>query len=235
VLDRLTGVVNRAYFMKRLTQEIERCNRYQMPVGVLMIDVDNFKPINDTLGHPQGDAVLKIIAKLVKRDVRVIDLVGRYGGEEFIVMLPEAGVGAANVEPTSKAVLVAERIRRSIEEEFRGLKKPLAVTISIGVVVRRPIHDRHMAAQDMVRISDEQLYKAKTSGKNRYCVFEPEDAGRGAERGGPPSQAETWNPAGKPPMPSEAPTGRAGEPPPTASLGEPTRLGGVEGSTPLPS
>ena len=174
ILDRLTGVHNREYFMKRLIQEVERANRYQLPLSVLMIDIDNFKLVNDTLGHPQGDAVLRIIAKLIRKAVRAIDLVGRYGGEEFIVLLPETGYGNEGTTSAAGAPLVADRIRKSIDDEFRGLQKPLDLTVSIGVVCRRFPEERNTDLRDLIRIADEQLYRAKTSGKNRVCVLTPE-------------------------------------------------------------
>ena len=175
ILDRLTGVHNREYFMKRLIQEIERASRFQLPLSLLMIDIDNFKQVNDSLGHPQGDAVLKIMAKLIKKEVRAVDLVGRYGGEEFIVMLPETGYGE---EATSSAgaIAVAERIRKAVDDEFRGLAKPLNLTISVGVVVRRFPEDRQMDHRELLRVTDEQLYRAKATGKNRVCTLMPEKA-----------------------------------------------------------
>lgn len=172
ILDRLTGVHNREYFMKRLTQEVERANRYQLPLSLLMIDIDNFKLVNDMLGHPQGDVVLKIISKLIKKSVRAIDLVGRYGGEEFIVMLPETGFGE---DPTvGGAVQVAERIRQAVDDEFRGLQKPLNLTVSIGMTARRYPEDHEQDYKEVIRIADEQLYKAKASGKNKVCIHLPE-------------------------------------------------------------
>lgn len=167
ILDRLTGVVNHTYFVKRLAQEIDRSNRYQLPLAVLMIDVDDFKAVNDQLGHPQGDAVLKIVARLIRREVRATDLVGRYGGEEFIVMLPETGF-VDDTSQSSGAEIAAERIRKAIEGEFKHLRKPLAVTVSIGIGVRRQ-QDRQTDARELIRIADEQLYRAKTAGKNRWC------------------------------------------------------------------
>ena len=171
ILDRLTGVHNRDYFLKRLVQEIERANRYKVPLSLLMIDIDNFKLVNDMLGHPQGDAVLKIIAKLIKKEVRAIDLVGRYGGEEFIVLLPETGFGE---EATSGARIVAERIRQAVDDEFRGLQKPLNLTVSIGLAGRRFPEDRGDDYRDLVRLADEQLYRAKATGKNKVCIRSPE-------------------------------------------------------------
>jgi len=168
ILDRLTGVHTREYVMTRLIQEIDRANRYQLPISTLMIDIDNFKLVNDTLGHPQGDAVLKIIAKLINREVRAIDLVGRYGGEEFLVMLPETGYGQDQASAIG-ALIVAERIRKAVDEEFRGLQKPLELTVSVGVAVRRFPEDREMDYQELVRVADVQLYRAKTTGKNKVC------------------------------------------------------------------
>ena len=176
ILDRLTGVHTREYVMTRLIQEIDRANRYQLPISTLMIDIDNFKLVNDTLGHPQGDAVLKIIAKLLKREVRAIDLVGRYGGEEFLVMLPETGYGQDQASAVG-ALVVAERIRKAVDEEFRGLQKPLGLTVSVGVAVRRFPEDREMDYQELVRVADVQLYRAKTTGKNRVCSSLQENPG----------------------------------------------------------
>ena len=176
ILDRLTGVHNREYFMKRLIQELERANRYRLPLSLLMIDIDNFKLVNDMLGHPQGDAVLKIISKLLKKSVRVIDLVGRYGGEEFVVMLPETGFGEEAAGRAGGAAHVAERIRQAVDDEFRGLQKPLNLTVSVGVVCRRFPEDREHDYQELIRLADEQLYKAKTTGKNKVCIHLPDSA-----------------------------------------------------------
>jgi diguanylate cyclase (GGDEF)-like protein len=176
ILDRLTGVHTREYVMGRLFQEIDRANRYHLPVSLLMIDIDNFKLVNDMLGHPQGDAVLKLIARLIKREVRAIDLVGRYGGEEFIVMLPDTGYGQGQASAAG-ALVVAERIRKAVDDEFRGLQKPLALTVSVGVAVRRFPEDREMDSQELVRLADVQLYQAKTTGKNRVCSVLQENPG----------------------------------------------------------
>ena len=176
ILDRLTGTHNREYFMKRLVQELERANRYQLAVSLLMIDIDNFKLVNDMLGHPQGDVVLKIIAKLIKSSIRVIDLAGRYGGEEFIVLLPETGYGEG-ASSGAGAIAVAERIRKAVDDEFQGMQKPLSLTISLGVVCRRFPEDRDVDYQELIRRADEQLYRAKTTGKNKVCVFAAEPSG----------------------------------------------------------
>ncbi|MBI3997244.1 MAG: GGDEF domain-containing protein [Candidatus Omnitrophica bacterium] len=173
ILDRLTGVHNREYFMKRFMQELERANRFQQPLSLLMIDIDDFKAVNDTLGHPQGDAVLKIIAKLIRQEVRAIDLVGRYGGEEFIAMLPETGYGEESASAVGSMAL-AERIRKAVDEEFKGMQKPLNLTVSVGLAVRRFPEDRQVDHRELLRLADEQLYRAKTSGKNKVCAVVPE-------------------------------------------------------------
>ena len=173
ILDRLTGVHNRTYFMKRLAQELDRATRYHYPLTLLMIDVDNFKQVNDTLGHQQGDALLKVIAKFLKKGLRSSDLAARYGGDEFVVMLPETGMKDDDVN-NSGAMVVAERLRRLVDDEFQGLQKPLNVTISIGVSVKRYPQDRDMDVRDLIRIADEQLYRAKTTGKNRVSILSPE-------------------------------------------------------------
>jgi len=173
ILDRLTGLHHREYFMKRLIQEVERANRFQFPLALLMIDIDNFKLVNDMLGHPQGDAVLRIVAKLTRKEVRAIDLAGRYGGEEFIILLPETGYGDETTSAAG-ALVVAERIRKAVDEEFHGLQKPLNLTVSIGVAVRRFPEDKTMDMRELIRLADEQLYRAKTTGKNKVCVYVPE-------------------------------------------------------------
>jgi diguanylate cyclase (GGDEF)-like protein len=173
ILDRLTGVLNRSYFMRRLNQEVDRANRYQLSITLLMLDIDNFKPVNDMLGHQQGDAVLKIAGKLIHKEVRAIDLVGRYGGEEFVVMLPETGYGSGESTDGVGGPVVAERVRKAIEEEFYGMQKPLNITVSIGVACRRFPEDKDMDIQELIRIADKELYRAKTTGKNKVCVYRP--------------------------------------------------------------
>ena len=125
------------------------------------------------------------MAKIIRKMVRAIDLIGRYGGEEFIVMLPETGLGEGAAS-ASGALVVAERIRKAIEEEFGGMQKPLNLTASLGVAVRRFPQDRESDYRELIRLADEQLLRAKTTGKNKVCVRLPEAVSEVSEpkRGG---------------------------------------------------
>lgn len=171
--DRLTGARNRTYFLSRFDEELNRANRYGMPMTFMMIDIDDFKPVNDTLGHLQGDAVLKIVAQLLRKSLRMIDMVARYGGEEFVLLLPETGYKKGEeADPASSGVgKVAERVRSAIENEFEGMKKPLNITVSIGVVVRHMPEDRNVDVREMIRRADKELYRAKVAGKNQICYY----------------------------------------------------------------
>lgn len=147
--DPLTGVVNRRGIDERLTEEIARARRYDHPLSILMIDLDDFKRINDTLGHPAGDTVLQHVAAAITHSIRAIDIAGRYGGEEFLVILPETA--------TTGAEIVAERIRASVETQQR-------VTVSIGIT---ELEYADTTTNNIIARADEHLYEAKRSGKNR--------------------------------------------------------------------
>ncbi len=178
VLDRLTRIYNHAYFEGRLAQEVARSDRYKYPVSILMIDIDRFKRINDTYGHPQGDVVLKEIAQIIKSNIRVVDLCARYGGEEFAVIFPETDLTEASemaakksMEEAGGAVAKAEHIRKIVEKA--SIKMPdgshVDVTISIGVGVKRFPEGSDITKDQLVRNADEQLYKAKQGGRNKVC------------------------------------------------------------------
>ncbi|MDO8885878.1 diguanylate cyclase [Candidatus Oleimmundimicrobium sp.] len=163
VRDRLTGLYNYSYFVDRLDEEIKRSNRYETPLGLIMLDIDYFKDFNDTFGHEKGNKVLKDIAEIIKEKVRDIDIVARYGGEEFAVLLPSVG---------KEAKEAAERIRKAVEmAEFEGdVEQPIVKkTISAGVAVypRNAKDDTGLVVK-----ADEALYKAKESGRNQTCVCE---------------------------------------------------------------
>lgn len=156
--DGLTGVFNRRYFDSRLVDEVTRAARYGGGVSVLMIDLDHFKKINDEFGHMLGDDVLRAVSAVFIRQLRKVDVVCRYGGEEFAVVLP-ATQGAS-------AAAVAEKLRRTVANvEFAGL--PYPVTVSIGVA-EFPAHG--ITRDDIVRAADIALYNAKSAGRNQVCL-----------------------------------------------------------------
>jgi two-component system cell cycle response regulator len=157
--DPLTGLFNRRALTDKLEQEMDRAARYATRLTCLMIDIDNFKQINDTYGHLVGDHVLRQIAVLLKREQRSVDIVARYGGEEFVVLLPETTV--------SESRSFAERIlRRVAQHDFGEAGKPVRVTISIGVA---SYPDEQITdGESLLKLADSRLYRAKTEGRNRF-------------------------------------------------------------------
>jgi len=164
--DELTGLFIFRYFKIVLNHEFEKCLRYKTPLSLLMIDIDNFKKINDTYGHQKGNIVLSKIGKIVSSSVRRSDFPARYGGEELSVLLPNS-----DIEGVKKC---AETIRSRIENEYYFLTDagPLKVTVSIGVS-SFPLMDI-ATADDMIKFADAALYEAKKQGKNRVIVFSKE-------------------------------------------------------------
>ena len=159
VTDSLTELYNHKFFKKRLREEIERTQRYHHPLSLLMIDVDNFKVINDRHGHQVGNKVLKAIADILKFNMRLVDISARYGGEEFAIILPET--------PLSGAKVAAERLRRVIENSVKVDKTK--ITISIGISSYEKSNTQ-MAIEQFIKQADEQLYRAKYEGRNRVCA-----------------------------------------------------------------
>jgi len=160
-------VWNFRYLSMSLAREIERSNRFDRPLAVLMLDLDHFKQVNDTYGHARGDAVLRELAERVQEQIREVDTFARYGGEEFVVVLPETTLeGAAQL---------AERICAGVRRApFRtDGEEPLAVTISIGGAAF-PIHGSSPAT--LMRAADKALYEAKARGRDRWHVAEPVQA-----------------------------------------------------------
>lgn len=155
--DYLTGLVNRQSFQERLEAELGRVRRYGQSTALLLMDVDHFKTVNDRFGHDAGDHVLKALSTQVRAQVRAVDTVARWGGEEFTVLLPETG--------RDEACDVAERIRRAVEQqEFDYRDNSFRVTVSIGVARLEAKKDR---VEPAMRRADEALYQAKRSGRNR--------------------------------------------------------------------
>lgn len=160
ITDSLTGLYVRRYFFERFDEELNRSARYKFKFACLMMDIDDFKKCNDTYGHLVGDVVLKEIAAIIKQNTREIDLAGRYGGEEFSLILPET--------ERDGAYLVAERIRKKVEENvFKAYDEKLKITISIGVAFYPKDSN---TAEELIEKADEALYKAKRSGKNIVCM-----------------------------------------------------------------
>jgi diguanylate cyclase (GGDEF)-like protein len=157
-IDGLTKVHNRRHLLELAKHEFERTRRYHHPLSALMIDLDHFKHVNDTYGHPIGDQALIALANCCKQNLRPSDLFGRYGGEEFLVLLPET--------PHDQAMEVAERLRSQIEQiTLRTEKGPVRFTASVGIAT--------MTEQDNIDLdhliiqADDALYEAKGAGRNR--------------------------------------------------------------------
>jgi diguanylate cyclase (GGDEF)-like protein len=156
--DGLTGLLNRTTILERLDDELARAARNGTSVSVLMIDLDRFKSVNDTQGHLAGDAVLREASSRLRSASRRYDSVGRYGGEEFLVVLPGCETAAASVQ--------AERLREAIAGvPFRADSRPLAMTCSIGLAC-----SSHCAPETLIREADDALYQAKAQGRDRVVV-----------------------------------------------------------------
>lgn len=159
ITDSLTGLHNHRYFQQIFNQELRRAKRYQKRLAILMVDVDDFKQFNDRYGHAVGDRILATIGKIITRNLRTVDFAFRYGGEEFIILLPEAG--------PDNALHAAERLRETIEKEtceiFRE-KNGEGVTVSIGVA---GYPDDGPDRNTLFTVVDDLLYQAKRFGKNK--------------------------------------------------------------------
>jgi diguanylate cyclase (GGDEF)-like protein len=173
--DALTGVYNRRYIDRRLVEEVARARRQGYRLSCLYIDVDHFKQVNDTYGHQAGDDVLREVASRIKAELRMSDALGRFGGEEFVVLLIDADVESASV--------VAQRIRASVANQLflLGEGQGLAVTVSIGVAALDE-SERELAiedaAQELVAQADGALYEAKQQGRDRVVTAAQEMAGK---------------------------------------------------------
>ena len=154
-IDGLTGIYNRRYFEQRINEELERNTRYSGTLALIMLDIDHFKRLNDEFGHLLGDEVLRQISTLFTQHLRKIDVVCRYGGEEFAILVPETG--------GSSAVAVAEKLRHIVESwSFPGVPRP--VTVSAGVATF-PTDGR--TRDELMKAADDALYAAKQQGRNR--------------------------------------------------------------------
>ena len=159
--DFLTGLYNRRFFMQRLAEETERVKRGHQPMSVLLLDMDDFKTVNDTHGHDVGDRVLQVIASVAQEVKRISDVAARIGGEEFAMLLPDTD--------REGAIKLAQRIRRTINEQIIADAKggPISVTASIGVATMS--HSDH-GIDHILTHADRALYRAKDAGRNRVCT-----------------------------------------------------------------
>lgn len=160
--DGLTGLYNRRFWQNRAMEEFSRCQRSQHRAVVFMLDIDHFKNINDTYGHSTGDAVIRGIADVLKRQLRNIDISGRYGGEEFTVVLPDIDLAEGRQ--------VAERLRADIANELFGEHPGVGCTISLGLA---EYHPQMASCDSWIKAADDALYKAKNLGRNQVCWYVP--------------------------------------------------------------
>lgn len=159
-LDTQTQAYNKRYFLERLNGEFSRSKRYKRDLSLTILDFDHFKRVNDTYGHLAGDFVLKRAASLILRNLRKEDVLGRYGGEEFAIILPET--------KESNCFNIADKMRVMIEKsEFEYGKKKIPVTISMGIAFYNGNSEKISTYNDLIEAADLSLYEAKNSGRNR--------------------------------------------------------------------
>jgi diguanylate cyclase (GGDEF)-like protein len=158
IRDPLTGLFNRRYLEESLTREIHRASRDRQSLGIIMLDVDHFKRYNDTFGHEAGDAVLRELGLFLKKHIRSSDIACRYGGEEFMLILPEASL--------EHSIERAEQLREGIKHlNLEHHRQPLGgITLSLGVAV---FPDCGLTGEAVIRAADAALYRAKIQGRDR--------------------------------------------------------------------
>lgn len=161
--DPLTKLHNRRFFIARLEDEIARSVRYGVPMCCLLVDVDDFKSINDTYGHLMGDQILRSVSERMLKTIRTNDVVARYGGEEFIILLPQTELKGA--------VIQSERLLQIVSSTpYPGLPEDVAITVSVGIAIHNTTDP--VTTDDLIKKADVALYKAKDAGKNRLVIYE---------------------------------------------------------------
>jgi diguanylate cyclase (GGDEF)-like protein len=168
ITDPLSGLYNRRYLDRRLEEEMERSKRHEVPLSILLIDIDHFKHINDSFGHPAGDRVVSYLGKLTLNGIRSTDIAARYGGDEYLVIAPNT--------PPAQAGELAERLRQHIESHAlvmtsgRGNRQEVQVTVCIGVA---GCQSQTASMEMFLQAADEALYCAKQAGRNRIIIHNP--------------------------------------------------------------
>jgi len=166
IIDPLMGIYNRRYFDVQISEEIKRAYRYNLPLSMLLIDIDHFKKINDSFGHYIGDLALKNLGRLLQKNVRETDMIARYGGEEIAVIAPHTSI--------SNAEILAQRLRLEIEKSIilpannYENRQDIHLTISIGI---SGLEGKNIDAQMLIKKTDQALYQAKQEGRNRVVIF----------------------------------------------------------------
>ena len=182
--DGLTGLLNRSEFMRQADAELARALRYHRPLCVVVGDLDHFKHINDEYGHPVGDQALRQVGAVLRSAVRGTDIVGRLGGEEFIILLPEthAAIG----------MQIAEKVRARVEASTVSTRngRSVTVTISLGVAVQQPGEDLGLSV--LYKAADRALYQAKQNGRNRVELADQPMFGPSSFSGGPETLPGGW-------------------------------------------
>jgi len=169
ISDALMGIFNRRYLDRRLKEEFLRSQRYNLPLAILLLDIDRFKTVNDTCGHQTGDLVLKKLGQLILSTVRDIDIVARYGGEEVLVIMPNT--------TASHAAALAERLRQKIAAEEMATQDEetchpaIKITVSIGVAGFNHGRTTAIDLHTLIKNADKALYQAKNEGRNRIIVI----------------------------------------------------------------
>jgi len=171
ITDGLTGLWNRRLFDLRMNEELQRAIRFQEPFGLMLVDLDHFKDVNDRYGHQAGDAVLVELARRLTDATREVDVVTRFGGEEFALILPKT--------PVQGTLRLAEKVREVVSNEpFATGNASIPVTVSVGAA---GYPDHGLSTADLLAAADAALYRAKENGRNR--VEEAESGGRPTRRG----------------------------------------------------
>jgi diguanylate cyclase (GGDEF)-like protein len=164
--DGLTGLSNRRSILDALDQQLAMAGRSGQPLSLLMLDLDRFKRVNDSFGHLAGDAVLHQVASGIASRLRAQDIAGRYGGEEFLVILPGTTVDGA--------VQLAEELRKSIAAERIGIGEGRAITITISIGVCGGVPAAGQRVEDLIGAADQAMYRAKENGRDRVERWRPE-------------------------------------------------------------